>query len=65
MQRSDNPVSDFLRHDAEQAAELAKLPKCEYCGEAIQDEYCYEINDSLICEECLKRHFRRDVDDFI
>lgn len=60
--RTDNPVLDAMRYDAERQAELDKLPKCEYCGEPIQDEYCYEV-DGYVCEKCLIKHFRKLVDD--
>ena len=62
---SDDPIADFLRHDAEQAKELKKLPVCYECEEPIQDEFCYEINDELVCEKCLKAHYRKHTDDYI
>lgn len=52
-------------HDAEQERELAKLPKCDICGEHIQDEYCYEIHNELFCEHCMVEYFRKDVMDLI
>lgn len=52
-------------HEAEQERKLARLPKCSYCGEPIQDDICYEIGDELVCEDCLKENFRRWTDDFI
>ena len=39
---------------------LARLPQCEYCGEPIQDEFYFEINDSFYCEDCLKSEFRKE-----
>jgi formylmethanofuran dehydrogenase subunit E len=65
MYRTDNPFADFDRWDAEQEAKLEKLPKCSYCCEHIQDEYLYEINDELVCEECLNQNFRKNVEDYI
>lgn len=44
----------FLAHDARQEAELDRLPECEWCGEKIQDEYCYNINGDLVCSACLE-----------
>ena len=49
-------------HDAEQERQLDNLPKCECCGEPIQDEYFYEINDEVLCVHCLNEYFRKDVD---
>jgi len=51
----------FAAHDAEQERQLQQLPVCEHCGERIQDEYAYYIEDTWICEECLKDNFRREV----
>lgn len=63
--RTDDPAADFDRWDAEQEAELEKLPVCSYCDLPIQDEYFYEINDEVICEECLNQNFRKSVDDYV
>ena len=53
--RTNDPLADFARHDAQQAAELDKLPKCEYCGEPIQTEKLYELKDgSKVCPDCMK-----------
>ena len=49
-------------HDAEQERKLDKLPRCECCGEPIQDDYLYEINGEYICEECLTENHRKSVD---
>lgn len=58
-------VSLALRQKAREEEEwLAKRPKCSDCGEPIQDEYCYLINDELICPECLKYNYRKNTEDF-
>lgn len=54
----------WARHDAEQEAELQKLPKCSECGEAIQTDECYEFDGSLICPRCLVRNHRKWVDEY-
>lgn len=61
---SDDPVRDFAYHDAEQFRNLERLPFCENCGEPIQDEHLYLINDEFICEECLKNNFRKRTEDY-
>lgn len=61
MYRTDDPLADFARHDAEEQAWLESRPKCACCGEPIQDEYAFEINDELICEECLLVNYRKAV----
>jgi len=65
MRITDDPLLDFDRYDAEQAAELDCLPKCDECGEAIQDDFLYEINDMLICESCLNRSYRKQTTDYM
>lgn len=62
---TDNPVHDFWKHDQEQQERLKKLPKCYECGERIQDEHCYEINDEYICERCMNENHRKWVEDLI
>ena len=63
--RTDDPVKDYDRYAEEQDKQLQKMPVCTYCGHHIQDEYLYEINDELICEECIKDNFRKNVEDYI
>lgn len=53
------------RYEAERQRELDKLPKCEYCGEPITDDFLYDLDGDILCEECLKRHFRKHVEDYI
>lgn len=60
-----DPERDFDRHEAEQERELKKLPKCCECDNPIQSEECYEINDELICPECLKDNHRKWVEDYV
>lgn len=62
---TDDPLSDFDRYDRQQEELLNSLPVCDCCGEPIQDEYCYEINGDLICEDCLDMHFRKAVEDIV
>ena len=63
--RTDDPVSDFNRHEQEVEDALSLLPVCEICGERIEDDYLYEINDELICERCLNEEFRKRTEYFI
>lgn len=62
--RTDDPVRDFLAHDARQQRRLNRLPKCVECGEPIQSEHCYEVNDELLCPECLKENHLKKTEDF-
>lgn len=65
MNYSDNPIQDFLNYDAKQCTELEKMPKCDYCSEAIQDEYLYIINNKFVCEQCMCEFHRRWTEDYI
>lgn len=65
MYRTDDPSADYDRYCNEQDAWLERLPKCSYCNEPIQDDFCFEINDELICEECLDMHHKKCVEDYV
>ena len=54
----------WLQHDAEQERKLQMLPKCSECDEHIQTDECYEINDELVCPDCLKQNHRKWVEDY-
>ena len=64
MFRTDDPLADFARYDAEREAEYERLPKCVYCDQHIQDEYLYDINDELICKGCLDEHFKKPTENY-
>lgn len=57
--------SQWENHEQKAEAWLARRPVCCYCGEPIQDEFCYEINGEYYCEDCLDMHFRKAVDDIV
>ena len=63
IHRTDDPIRDFLSHEAEQEAWLAERPVCADCDEPIQDDHCFEINGEYICPRCMEDLHRRDVDD--
>ena len=62
-------IPDYLDHWSEynrqQEEELNKFPECCECGEAIQDEYCFEINDEFVCERCLIENHRKSTEDVV
>lgn len=64
MPWTDDPVADFLRYDAEQEKQIEKLPLCVCCGNRVTDDFYYDIDGEILCEECLKDKYRKDVDDF-
>ena len=53
------------QYDAEQEAQIKRLPVCSECGEPIQDEHCYEIDGEYICEECLENNHKKSVESII
>lgn len=65
MQITDNPLADFASWDAEQTAKLERLPVCADCGEPVQDDHYYLINDEVICPGCLESGYRKDIDEYI
>ena len=62
---TDNPIADFNRYDAEQYREEQKLPRCSCCEKPIYEEYCYLINNDVVCEKCLKDQFRKRTEDYV
>lgn len=63
MYFTDDPESDFLRHDWEQEEWLESRPLCEVCGERIQDETAFYLDQfGWICEDCIK-HSERHIGD--
>ena len=65
MRYSDDPIADFLHHDAEQNRKLNLLPRCSYCDKRIQDDYLYDLDGDIYCEKCMNKQFRRQVDDYV
>ena len=55
----------FKQHDAEQQKQLDRLPRCSECERPIQDEFCFEVNGELVCDECMNNNHRKWVEDFI
>ena len=60
---SDDPVADFDRYDAAMAQKEAKLPQCEECGQYVHDDTCFEINNKIYCEKCMRNDFSRNTED--
>lgn len=62
---SANPCRDADRWIDMQEAMLEKLPKCDFCGEPITDDYYYKIGKDTLCEECMKDEYRMSVEAYI
>lgn len=54
----------YRRHEAQQEAQLAKRPICDECGEPIQDDFLYEVNGVIYCENCMQESFRHSTEDY-
>lgn len=67
LYRTDDPVQDFNRWDMEKERQLARLPVCEdkKCGKRIHDDDYYDIDGEILCEDCMKRRYRRYTADLI
>lgn len=61
LRYTDDPIADAAAYDAELARLEEKVPVCCYCNRPVAEDYYYEINDEVICAECLQQHFRREV----
>lgn len=60
---TDDPVRDAIRHDREQQRKLDRLPKCDICGEPIQDTHYYLIDGEAVCPDCLNDNYRIEIED--
>ena len=50
----NDPVKGFQRCDSTREKWLRNRPKCENCGEYIQDNFAYSVPKfGLICEHCM------------
>ena len=58
--RSGDPDFDFRKWDQEQQAWEDSLPKCDICGDPI-DDHVYEIEDIRYCVSCMEKKYRRSV----
>lgn len=62
--RSGDPARDFDLWQMEQQEWEDKLPRCECCGEPI-DDYVWEIDEQILCEDCARKKYRRDAEDYM
>ena len=62
--RSDDLDRDLAAWEREQQEWEDSLPRCERCGEP-QDTSLYEIDDEILCLDCVVEKYRRDVEDYL
>ena len=65
MRYTDDPPADWDAYCIEQEKMMERLPYCDECGKRIEDEFLYDFDGFLICEECLKRNHRKCTEDFM
>jgi formylmethanofuran dehydrogenase subunit E len=61
--RSDDPIRDFAKWEREQQAWEDSLPRCDSCGEPV-DDYVFDIDGEVLCIECMIAKYRRDAEDY-
>lgn len=64
MIRTDDPIRDALRRDAENERALSKRPRCCECGGYIQEDKYYDFHDRYICPQCLEENHRKWTEDY-
>ena len=65
MYRTDDPVRDADRYDAELESARDLLPVCDGCNEHIMDDFLYVIDDMILCEDCLNDNYRKMTTDLM
>lgn len=63
--RSGDPEADFARRERVQEEWLKSRPKCNHCGQHIQDERLIVIDCCCYHFGCADKVFGVDTDDFI
>jgi hypothetical protein len=63
--RHGDPLDDFDYLDRRQAEREARLPQCEKCGNPIDDDIYFEVENEILCEECMHDRYARSTEDFI
>ena len=54
---------DFSDHDLEQEEWLRSRPKCSECKEHIQEDYCFNVDGEILCEDCMNDKYRVCTED--
>ncbi len=61
MYRTDDPLADFDRYEADREAELEKLPECAYCGERITEAFAFHIDGEWYHKDCFESEYYCEV----
>ena len=49
------------RYDRQMERKLASRPVCKDCGNHIQDDFYFEVEGDILCEECMHDRYCVDV----
>ena len=60
-----DPLDDFTRWEHEQEEWLKSRPKCDHCGQHIQDERFLHIDGGYYHFKCADKLFGEDTEDFV
>ena len=52
----------WAAHDEEMERNREKCPLCADCEEHIQDDYYFEVEGEILCEECMIARYRKSND---
>ena len=62
--RSADLDADIRRRDQAEQDWEDSLPRCVRCGDPL-DSHLYEIDYEILCEGCMERKYRRNVEDYV
>ena len=60
----DRLSQDLENYYAKREKYDEQYPECCSCGQCIDADWYYEINNKFYCEDCLNDLFRNDTDDY-
>lgn len=63
--RTDDPLADFDRYEAEKKKWLDSLQTCNCCKEPIQQEKAIHYNGKWCCEDCEGTFWQDIREDFL
>lgn len=55
----------FVAHEERKEEVDYKLPVCSDCKGEITEDYLYYIEDEIFCSDCMMKHYRKPVEDFM
>ena len=63
--RSGDPDADFRRREAEQQAWEDSLPKCQRCGDPM-DDYVFDLGSGeILCQDCVVAKYRKKAEGYL